>query len=298
MFYGRVLRKSSGREVIEISSDSDPVKFKRLERDFQYLLTRLGPTVPIGTSLEMADSGIDLYLEAHNARKHAQQRSQSSASTSTSCGHAGEIVGQELVKWYLSYGLPVQEPGRSMTTKEMEAMRHKYCIPESVLLRPLNEGELATSPPLGWVAVHEHQFKCGLSLPLHPWVQSTLLVLNVAIGQVTPNIWKQLLGLYVIWELLGNGWPTYDDVLSLYQLSYSINRFCSGAVTLKSRGKSIVTQLPTSTVNWRSTVCLAGGWWGSEGGEVRKTVQETFQTIGCAFAFFLFIVRYFTCTIY
>lgn len=190
------------------------------------------------------------------------------------------------MKWHLSDGLPVQDPGRSMTTKEIVAMRHKYRIPESVLLRPLNKGELATSSPLGWVAVHEHQFMCGLSLPLHPWVQSTLSVLNVAIGHMTQNMWKQLLGLYIIRELLGNGWPTFDEVLSLYRLSYSTKRFCSGAVTLNSRGKSIVTQLPTSTVNWRSTVCLACGRWKSEHGEVRKTVPGTFQPIGCAIAFF------------
>ena len=94
-----------------------------------------------------------------------------------------------------------------MTTKEIDAMRHKFRIPGDIPLRPLKEGELATDPPRGWVAVHEHQFKCGLSLLLHPWVQSTLSGLNVAIGQVTPNMWKQLLGLFVIWELSGNGWP-------------------------------------------------------------------------------------------
>lgn len=172
-----------------------------------------------------------------------------------------------------------------MTEKEIAAMRHKYRIPEGVLLRPLRNGELATNPPRGWVAVHEHQLKCGLSLPLHPWVQSILSALDIAVGQVTPNMWKQMLGTYVIWELSGNGWPTYDEILSLYRLSYSTKRFCSGTVTLSSRGKSIVTKLPTSTVNWRSTVCLAGGWWESEGGELRKNVPGTFKPIGCAIAY-------------
>lgn len=57
--------------MVEISSDSDPEDFKRLERDFQYLLTRLGLIVSVGTSVEMVDSGIDRYLEAHDARKPA-----------------------------------------------------------------------------------------------------------------------------------------------------------------------------------------------------------------------------------
>ena len=148
-------------------------------------------------------------------------------------------------------------------------------------MRPLKEGELATKPPHGWVAVHQHQFKCGLSHPLHPWVQSILSALNVAIGQVTPNMWKQLLGLFIIWDLAGNGWPTYDEVLSCYKLSYSTKRFCSGTVTMGSRGRSIVTKLPTSTVNWRSSVCLVGGLWEGEGGQLRKKVPGTFKPIGC-----------------
>lgn len=177
-----------------------------------------------------------------------------------------------------------------MTGKEIAAMRHKYRIPENILLRPLADGELATNPPCGWVAVHEHQFKCGLSLPLHPWVQNILSALGVAIGQVTPNMWKQLLGMFVIWELSGNGWPTYDEVVSLYKLSYSTKRFCSGAVTLSSRGRSVVTKLPTSTVNWRSAVCLAGGRWESEGGVLRMRVPGTFKPIGCGIVYFTLLL--------
>lgn len=275
-----------------------------MEREFHSLLTRLGPIVPVGTSEEMADGGIDRYLERPDAHERSQQRARSGASASSSRDHssteapAGEIAGKELIKWHLSDGLPVQEAGRSMTAKEIGAMRHKYRVPEEVLLRPLRDGELATDPPRGWVAVHEHQLKCGLSLPLHPWVQSILSALNIAIGQVTPNMWKQMLGMYVIWELSGNGWPTYDEVLSLYRLSYSTKRFCSGTVTLSSRGKSIVTKLPTSTVSWRSTVCLAGGKWESEGGDLRKNVPGTFKPIGCAVALPLLFVRYLFCAIH
>jgi hypothetical protein len=194
----------------------------------------------------------------------------------------GEIVGQELVKWHIADGTPVQEPRRSMTLREIEALRVNYRIPSVVTLRPLKDGELATDPPAGWVAVHEHQFKCGLTLPLHPWVQRILSDLDLAVGQITPNMWKQLLGMYVLWDMSGNGWPTFDEVLSFYKLTYSSKRYCSGTVSMSGRGRSVVSKLPTSTVYWRNTVCLAGGKWEcSEGVELRKFVPRTFRPIGC-----------------
>ena len=157
-----------------------------------------------------------------------------------------------------------------------------YRIPAGVMLRPLKDGELATNPPAGWVAVHEQQFKCGLSLPLHPWVQQILSALNLAVGQVTPNMWKQLLGMFVVWEMSGNGWPTLDEVLSFYKLTYSSKRYCSGTVSMSGRGRSVVSKLPTSTVDWRATVCLAGGSWECAGGtELRKFVPRAFKPIGC-----------------
>ena len=169
-----------------------------------------------------------------------------------------------------------------MTVKEIDSLRTNYRIHSSMRLRPLEVGESATNPPEGWVAVHEHQFKCGLTLPLHPWVQQVLAALNLAIGQVTPNMWKQLLGMYVIWELSGLGWPTYDEVVSSYKLAYSSKRYCSGTVSMSSRRKSMVTGLPTSTVDWRNTVCLAGGRWECvEGVTPRKVVPRSFKPIGC-----------------
>ena len=294
--------ESGVREVVYLPSSSESGSLgesecRRLSDEVRSLMAELRRMAAGGHGAE-GDQEIDQYLERLDGRERAVQReraaSGSTASSSVRSGSTapppGEIIGQELVKWHLAEGTPVQEAGRSMTEKEIAAMRDKYRIPVDVLLRPLKDGELATNPPHGWVAVHEHQFKCGLSFPLHPWVQNILSALGLAIAQVTPNMWKQLLGMYVIWELSGNGWPTYDEVLSLYKLSYSTKRFCSGAVTLSSRGKSVVTKLPTSTVHWRSTVCLAGGRWESRGDDLRQNVLGTFKPIGCAIAYFFLLL--------
>lgn len=74
-----------------------------------------------------------------------------------------------------------------MTAKEVQNFREDWIIPSSVMLRPLAQGELATRPPPGWVAVHEHIFKHGFTLPLPRWVQYVLCALKLASGQVGPN---------------------------------------------------------------------------------------------------------------
>ena len=181
-----------------------------------------------------------------------------------------------------------------MIPREIEALRLNYRIPSDVLLRPLRDGELATNPPAVWVAVHEHQFKCGLTLPLHPWVQRILSDLDLAVGQITPNMWKQLLGTYVVWEMAGNGWPTLDEVLSFYKLAYSGKRYCSGTVSFAGRGRSVVSKLPTSTVDWRNTVCLASGRWEcGEGVELRKFMPRAFRPIGCHLFLLALFSRFF-----
>ena len=53
-----------------------------------------------------------------------------------------------------------------MTVKEIQKFRKDWIIPSTVMLRPLEEGEVATRPPAGWVAVHEGMFRNGFTLPL------------------------------------------------------------------------------------------------------------------------------------
>ena len=287
--------ESSAREVVLLSSDSESESMgesecRRLSDEVRSLMAELS-MMPRGVTTGVRSSeGIEGYLERPEDRERARlQERVSSGSGASSASRPssvvpppGELVGQELIKWHLGDGIPVQEPKRSMTAKEIEMLRVNYRIPVDVTLRPLKAGELATNPPDGWVAVHEQQFKCGLTLPLHPWVQQMLSALGLAVAQVSPNMWRQLLGMFVVWEMAGNGWPTVDEVLSFYKLTYSSKRYCSGTVSLSGRGRSVVAKLPTSTVDWRTTVCLAGGNWEcGERAELRKFVPRAFKPIGC-----------------
>ena len=74
-----------------------------------------------------------------------------------------------------------------MTVKKIQKFRKDWIIPSTVMLRPLEEGEVATRPPPGWVAVHQSMFKHGFTLPLPGWVQYVLCALGLDPGQVGLN---------------------------------------------------------------------------------------------------------------
>ena len=152
-----------------------------------------------------------------------------------------------------------------------------------MMLRPLEEGEVATRPPPSWVAVNESMFKHGFTLPLPGWVQYILCALGLAPGQVGPNAWRQLLGMYVLWHMSGQGWPTHNEVWACYRAVYSSKKGCSGTVNLHARSYgAIVDDLPTSATNWRSSVCLAVGEWANSGFVSPSRVPTTFRAIGRA----------------
>lgn len=103
------------------------------------------------------------------------------------------------------------------------------------MLRPLEEGEVATRPPASWVAVHESMFKHGFTLPLPGWVQYIMCALRLAPGQIGPNAWRQLLGMYMLWHLSEHGWPTHNEVFACYKVLYSTKKGCSEIVNLNAQ---------------------------------------------------------------
>ena len=103
-----------------------------------------------------------------------------------------------------------------MTAKEIQRFCKDWINLSTVMLCPLEKGEVATRPPPGWVAVHEGMFKHRFTLPLPGWVQYIFCALGLAPGQVGLNAWRQLLGIYVMWHLSGQGWSTHNEVYACY----------------------------------------------------------------------------------
>lgn len=282
-------------EFVDVTSGSEPEVEELLERDpeleqqiQEIISSGMRPSTEVlKKSRELVrQSSIDEYLERPDGYERAKERRLSGGHASAS--GAGSSVDPSRVpqpvavgKWKLDEGIFVEEPGRSMTSKEIKKLRKDWIIPSTVMLRPVEEGELASRPPPGWVAVHENMFRHGFTLPLPGWVQYILSALRLAPAQIGTNAWRQLLGMYVLWHLSGQGWPTHNEVFACYKAMYSMKKGCSGTVTLHARAfGAIVEDLPTSAANWRSTVCFAGGEWDNSGFDAPGRVSTTFQPIG------------------
>ena len=272
---------------IEVTSESEREEMIEEDEELEQILREISSAeAPRAKGGAVKQTAIDEYLKRPDGHERAKER-MSSGREASSSGRGLEVGSSPVPrvvptgKWRLDEGVWVEEPGRSMTSKEIQKLRKDWIIPATVLLRPLGEDELATRPPAGWVAVHESMFKHGFILPLPGWVQYVLCALGLAPGQVGPNAWRQLLGMFVLWHLSGHGWPTHNEVMTCYLAKYSSKKGCSGTVNLHARALgAIVDDLPTSASNWRSTVCMAGGEWANSGFVSPSRVPTTFQPIG------------------
>ena len=151
-------------------------------------------------------------------------------------------------------GTALDPPGYSLTAEEIVELRSNWKIPESVEIRPLEPEDQFFAPGDGWTLCHEYQLRCGLSLPLKVEVQYLLAASNFAIGQVGPNMWRQLLGLCVMYKVLKQQMPTYHELHAMYRAEYSRKAGFSGTIQLKSKAvfKKIVEDLPSSVSRtWR-----------------------------------------------
>lgn len=127
--------ESGVREVVLLSSDSESESMgesecRRLSDEVRSLvadLSKMSRDVPTGVG---SSEGIEGYLERSSTQDRARQRERASSGSGASSSSRpsvvvpppGEIVGQELVKWHLADGTPVQEPRRSMTPREIEVL--------------------------------------------------------------------------------------------------------------------------------------------------------------------------------
>lgn len=277
--------RSTEKEVVVVTTDSEE-SWSGSDSEVDELLEELGGMARAHPYVR-PNRELDEYLARSDGHERAKERRESGGQTSTSVGRPTEAQKSVPVgKWKLDEGVWVDEPARSMTVDEVRKLRKDWLIPGSVTLRPLEEGESATRPPPGLIAVHEAMFKQGFTLPLPGWVQYILSVLKFPPAQISMNAWRQLLGMYLLWHFSGQGWPTYNEVLACYRPSYSTKKDCGGTVVLNGRTVGpVVEDLPSSQKYWRGTVCFAGGQWEYESAVPPGRVPTSFQPIGLTLVF-------------
>lgn len=56
----------------------------------------------------------------------------------------------------------------------------------------------------------------GVGLPLQPYFIRVLGQMHLALGQLNPNRWRVLSGLFVLWDRCGLGEPIVEEIKNLY----------------------------------------------------------------------------------
>ena len=145
---------------------------------------------------------------------------------------------------------------------DIDRIRHRYQIPDDVVLRIPDSDEKAYCPKYeGDVVFYEVDLRAGLRFPMQPFVRELLDFLSLALGQVNPNGWRKIISCMVMWRVNSNGQEdlTVDEFLFCYEpCQIALSR---GFWTFKSRDADIkvVQGLPSSDRIWKDGYFLVCG---------------------------------------
>ncbi|KAL2532050.1 Uncharacterized protein Adt_05401 [Abeliophyllum distichum] len=89
-------------------------------------------------------------------------------------------------------------PIRGLLRGELEDIQLSYNIPVSVILRAPVPEERADDPPEGFIVIYEPAMQQRLRLPMHHFFHEVLRDWNLAIYQITPNGWGQMVASYLL----------------------------------------------------------------------------------------------------
>ena len=104
------------------------------------------------------------------------------------------------------------------TFNKLDDLQLRYSIPGEISLKISGKKDAHSRPLRGYVTLFLESFKYGLRCPLQPYFARILNGLNIAPGQLNPNGWRVLSGLFVLWDRCYQRELTVDEVKHLYQL--------------------------------------------------------------------------------
>ncbi|XP_024039431.1 uncharacterized protein LOC112098057 [Citrus clementina] len=86
------------------------------------------------------------------------------------------------------------------TFDELNDLQLRYSIPGEIPLKIPGKKDSPSRPPKGYVTLFLESFKYGLRCPSQPYFTRILNGLNLAPGQLNPNGWRVLSGLFILWD--------------------------------------------------------------------------------------------------
>lgn len=87
------------------------------------------------------------------------------------------------------------------TQEDLDRLRMEYRISDDIELKIHGKSNTPSHPPRGYVTLYLECFRLGVRLPLQPYFIKVLGKLKLSLGQLNPNGWRVLFGLYVqVWD--------------------------------------------------------------------------------------------------
>ncbi|KAK0577753.1 hypothetical protein LWI29_038075 [Acer saccharum] len=165
--------------------------------------------------------------------------------------------------------------------EELCKYKSRFDIPDSVTLMLLGD-RAVWNPPKNTVAIYGAMLSCGVTLPLQPFIARFLTEAQIAPAQLTPNSYRILMCLCLMWKLKGYGPPTPREICHFYMLrqagnggTYFLlsspveNWIPEGVVNLgqveissDEKKKGFIWGFPTSNKRWKNSWFFVGGEWG------------------------------------
>ena len=145
------------------------------------------------------------------------------------------------------------------TVDELTDLRVRYDIPYEIPLRISGKKDTPSRPPRGYVTLFLESFKYGLRCPLQPYFARILNELNLTHGQLNPNGWRVLSGLFILWDRCCQSEPTVDELKHLYQLKSSPKDADWYYFQSTTKTRKLITDLPTGGGgNWKKKFFFPG----------------------------------------
>ena len=97
-----------------------------------------------------------------------------------------------------SFVTPFHALSEECVLDDLESIRGRFQIPSEVVSRLPYTGEKACSFAHEEVSFYEATFFCGLRFLVHPFIHHLLSNLNIAPGQLIPNVWRTIVSCMAI----------------------------------------------------------------------------------------------------
>ncbi|KAL2471987.1 Uncharacterized protein Adt_40123 [Abeliophyllum distichum] len=155
-----------------------------------------------------------------------------------------------------------------MVEEDLTKQRETYRIRAAIELILPGPNERACFSRRGCTALHLNAFVSGMCLPLHPMLQRILRAYDLALTQVTPNGWSQMVGGMYLWFRHSFG---MEMALHVFQTIYQPRKLQKKKGREEEAGwyyfcpwgshKPLVTGCPSSIKQWKESWFWVSGNW-------------------------------------